>query len=243
MICEKLKTPHAINGFWPVLFDYKGKKELYEIQNEVCCVDGYSVLQSILMDGHNCYGINTISFSRSAFVRKDDVLHSITSYRTPTSHSEIPLVIRVDRPFYQVEVLKDTVNVSLHLTFLEILPTLPFVNENYPEKSEHEGNSLENDIGQVMQSLFSQASIEGENDLCQSLSQVSLEDQERLSQEVEPESKKIKLDPVQPPPNMLPSLRYKELVCFQCGAKIKGGKSKLERHKKTLVQTNLAFQN
>ena len=91
--------------------------------------------------------------------------------------------------------------------------------------------------------MFSQASIEGENDLCQSLSQVSLEDQERLSQEVEPESKKIKLDPVQPPPNMLPSLRYKELVCFQCGAKIKGGKSKLERHKKTHVQTNLDFQN
>merc|ERR1712208_147114 len=27
---------------------------------------------------HNYYGINTISFSRSAFVRKDDVLHSIT---------------------------------------------------------------------------------------------------------------------------------------------------------------------
>ena len=80
-------------------------------------------------------------------------------------------------------------------------------------------------------------------DLCQSLSQVSLEDQERLSQEVEPESKKIKLDPVQPPPNMLPSLRYKELVCDQCGATIKGGNQNLRDIKKTLVQTNLAFQN
>ena len=63
-MCENPRNPQPLPGFWPMLFDYRGKSFLSEIESSICTKETYKNLTSILTDAHIYHRVSTITFKK-----------------------------------------------------------------------------------------------------------------------------------------------------------------------------------
>ena len=78
-------------GFWPVLFDYRGKSTLSGVEASIGARnDAYKTLTSILSDAYTYYGVSSITIKKMAFVELENGdLYEITDYRVPSTHCTV----------------------------------------------------------------------------------------------------------------------------------------------------------
>ena len=50
-LCENPRNPQPLPGFWPALFDYRGKKTLQSVEDHINVKSAYKSLGDILTDG------------------------------------------------------------------------------------------------------------------------------------------------------------------------------------------------
>ena len=64
-LCENKTNPQPCKGFWPVLFDYRGKSALSGVEASIGPKGGaYKVLASILSDAYTFYGVSSIKIKK-----------------------------------------------------------------------------------------------------------------------------------------------------------------------------------
>ena len=111
----------------------------------------------------------------------------ISQYRTPTTHLQIhEKNLRVDRPVFLVEKDRSSTKISLHPVFLQIVPpphTITTISDDNDDSMSISNSQdfMDEDSRKFISDMFSQVSIEGEDDddpISQPFSQVSLEDKD-----------------------------------------------------------------
>ena len=71
-LCENPKDPQVIPGFWPALFDYRGKASLESVTQSICTSDAYKSLAAILTDAHMYHNVASISLKKRAFLETEN---------------------------------------------------------------------------------------------------------------------------------------------------------------------------
>ena len=174
-LCENLCHPIAVPNFWPILLDYRGTDILHPVHENICYTNGYEVMNSILMDGYNLYGISSIQIKKKAGILKDDKMFPISNYRVPTSHLQEHKNPRPDKPFFNIEHKGDLIEISLHPEFLKTLPPRIDLLESIAESEDLSSEDDDLDASRISD-LFSQFSLHGseEDPLSQPVSNVRL---------------------------------------------------------------------
>ena len=210
MMCENPRNPQPLPGFWPVLFDYRGKQTLEVVENYIGVQNAYKTLADILTDAHIFHNVKSITVKKKAFVElPNGDTYEITDYRTPHTHCKINpnAQVRLDQPRFDVTETDTEVTIALHEKYLELLPSsyllsTPAEDEadnmetNEEEDMEVEGiedwiDGADEDWG--MQRMFEledadedwglQSIFEPDDaeEMSQELSQISLDDAQELS--------------------------------------------------------------
>ena len=239
-VSENPRNQQPLAGFWPVLFDYRGKSALANVEASIGTTDGYKILASILTDAHIYHGVDSITFKKTAFIQtEEEEIYDVSDYRVPRSHCTINegAKVRLDQPRFTVDETEHEVTVSLHEKYLELIQCLiPPTYSGNPEDSENTDMEVDkmdleetDDFG--LEVMFgSQEELEDEELVfSQEFSQVSLEDTSDITRS--PAYKKVKLSTKTPDPEDKADLFAEHRnSCPFCGVYIGGKKGQLNRH-------------
>ena len=197
---ENPKNPIPIPGFWPALFDYRGINSLSDVEKSVDAKTGFKTLASILSDAYQYHGIESITYTKTAFVETEDGKHfQISNYRVPKSHCVINdgVTVRIDQPRFCVTETKFNVTVSFHKKYLQLLPKPLMINsEKLDEENNIEPTQVETELNEEeMEKLFDEEkkteNSYTDESFSQEFSQVSLQDSQELVES--PAQKKLDL--------------------------------------------------
>ena len=119
--CERNSV--TVPGFWPILLDYRHKRTLLPIEENICSSKGHQILSSILTAGYMIHDKDSITISKLAFVEESGVFYDVSPYRTPTTSITQHLHPRLNRPVFSVTSDKNSVTISLHPSYKALLPT------------------------------------------------------------------------------------------------------------------------
>ena len=243
-MCENPRNPQPLPGFWPMLFDYRGKSFLSEIESSICTKEIYKNITSILTDAHIYHRVSTITFKKRAFVESEDgQFFEITDYRVPKSHCTVrdEAQMRLDRPKFNVQETESEITISLHKKYLDLLPCIlpplekisdgqdECIDSDQDEYQEEEcmEEVQEDDIYNIKQ-IFDSYDEEIES-FSQEFSQVSVEDSEFIQS---PENKKIRLSATKY--EISKTEHYSSFPeknkCPLCGSYISGHKRYIQKH-------------
>ena len=126
-LCENPHHPQPVEGFWPGLFDYRGKMALAGVESSTCANDAYKQLANILTDSYTFYGVDSITYKKRAFVElSNGDTFDISQYRVPRTHCKVNIgaEVRLDQPRFNVLETETEVTVSLHEKYLQLLPCI-----------------------------------------------------------------------------------------------------------------------
>ena len=152
-ICENPRNPQPLPGFWPPLFDYRGKKTLKGVEDHINARNAYKTLADILTDAYTYHNVDSIKVKKQAFVElQNGEIFEITDYRCPRSHCKVNegVQVRLDQPRFRMTETDTDVTISLHESYVELLPrfavTVPDdVSEEEEEEEEDEDGEMEVD--------------------------------------------------------------------------------------------------
>ena len=206
-ICENPKNPQPLPGFWPALFDYRGKKVLQGVEDHVSTRNAYKTLADILTDAYTFHNVTSITIKKQAFVELENgELFEITDYRCPKSHCQINegARVRLDQPRFKTTETDTEVTISLQERYQELLPRFALTApgdmkkaEEKEEEDDEEGEQVDEEMEVAdddmdtidmedeysgMASLFQ--ADEDEEEMSQELSQISLDDSQGCSSPV-----------------------------------------------------------
>ena len=119
--CERNSV--TVPGFWPILLDFRHKRTLLPIEENICSSKGHQVLSSILTAGYIIHDKDSITISKLAFVEQSGNFYDVSPYRIPTSAITQHSHPRLNRPVFSVTSDKDFVTISLHPSYKALLPT------------------------------------------------------------------------------------------------------------------------
>ena len=149
-MCENPRNPQPLPGFWPCLFDYRGKETLKPVEDHINARNAYKTLASILTDGYIYHNVDKITVKKQAFVEQNGQIYEITNFRCPRSHCTINegARVRLDQPRFKTTETDSEVTISLHERYLELLPRYALTapdekGEKEEEKEEDEENEDE----------------------------------------------------------------------------------------------------
>ena len=232
-LCENKKNPMSLPGFWPALFEYRGKLALSDIEAKIRAKDGWKTLASILTDAYLYHGVDAITFRKAAFIETEEGdIFNISDYRVPRSHCKVntDAQMRLDQPRFDIIESQYCVTIALHPRFIALLPS-PIYSKPQ-EHAEHimisvQDNCEEEDDFGIKDLLEGNASSESLDEIfSQEFSQVSLEDPclspvfKKQKIEIQVPSSKIKLE----------EKVEDETYCPHCKVYKNSDKSKITRH-------------
>ena len=184
-ICENPKNPMPLPGFWPILFDYRGRYGVSEVDGLVGHKNGYQILASILKDKHIFHGGGSIKFKKKAYIETEEGnVTDISEYRVPRTHiiAQKGIQMRLDQPKFNVVETKQDVTISFNENYLKLLPS-PIISHTRPDvvNEDMENNKQVSELEE--EELNIAELFESQSDICsqeecfsQEFSQVSLEE-------------------------------------------------------------------
>ena len=233
-LCENQQNPQPCKGFWPVLFDYRGKSTLSGVEASIGARGGaYKILASILSDAYTYYGVSSITVKKMAFVElKNGDIFEITDYRVPSTHCTVNpgAEVRLDQPKFTVREAEHLVTISLHDKYVELLPCfrpnalIPFDGQADEVLDDNlEADAFDDDLN--MDTMFDAEEEEDEifSQVESIFSQVSLEE-EGWAQS--PDVKRIKLDLGEEKEQS----QMEKNQCPHCKVYISGNLGQINRH-------------
>ena len=239
-LCENPKDPQAIPGFWPALFDYRGKACLESVTQSICTSDAYKSLAAILTDAHIYHNVASINFKKRAFLETESGdVRELSDYRVPRSHCTVNKGsrVRIDQPRFKVVEGKHDVTISFHERYMELLPAslaqgLTDDVETPEELMETDGQGDGYVEGYHLEELFGEGEGEDAN-----LEEFSQEFDSQMSMEEVSESpvkKKMKLSkPPQPTSSQSSTVTTtpaKKRRCPLCEVYIGGDQRNIDQH-------------
>ena len=232
-LCENPRNPQPITGFWPALFDFRGKLALADVEASLCSTTSYQTLGSILSDAHTFHGVGSITFKKRAFVELDGgEIYDISDYRVPRTHLIVKegAEVRLDQPKFTVHETENDVTISLHQKYLDLLPRLFNSTEPQHNSFTHETFAANVDDGHgydLNNDLMFESDESDEEEIFSQVeevfSQVSLEDRDVTQS---PAVKRMKLSlPVEEEEIFEDTDR-----CPHCSVYIRGGRGQISKH-------------
>ena len=193
-LCENPRNPQPLPGFWPALFDYRGKKTLESVEDHINVKSAYKSLGDILTDGYIYHNVDSITVKKVAFLQlQNGETYEITDYRCLSSHCKINegARVRLDQPRFVMTETKTEITISLHEKYLKLLTRFPWgvsgtIEAEKKEEEEQQEDDEEGDMEVADEEILgdtdeytgmaSMFQPDEDEEMSQELSQISLDD-------------------------------------------------------------------